>query len=91
MNSTSSQTDQQVGAQIAAKQFIIRREKETLKYSKILIFSLCGKKKILEVSSLDHKYLCSDRGEVKTLIQIMTQCSQFERSARLCNSLLTKL
>lgn len=45
MNSISSQTDQQVGAQIAAKEFIIRREKETLKYSKILIFSLCGKKK----------------------------------------------
>ena len=60
MNSTSSQTDQQVGAQIAAEEFIIRGEKETLKYSKILIFSLCEKKKILEVSSLDRKYLCSD-------------------------------
>lgn len=45
MNSISSQTDQQVGAQIAAKEFRIRREKETLKYSEILIFSLCGKKK----------------------------------------------
>lgn len=44
MNSTSSQTDQQVGAQIAAEEFIIRGEKETLKYSKILIFSLCEKK-----------------------------------------------